>query len=115
MAEMHCGNARLSKSRKRLLDIFVAAFGCIAMSLFSIALQPRGLFDELAVPGYAPNPCMKGAKPDELDDCARSPARGTSLPERPLGDQEDALIDVPQKCTCGELYDCEHVAALAID
>jgi hypothetical protein len=54
MAEMHCGNARLSKSRKRLLDIFVAAFGCIAMSLFSIALQPRGLFDELAVPGYAP-------------------------------------------------------------
>ena len=26
MAEMHCGNAYLSKSRKRLLDVFVAGF-----------------------------------------------------------------------------------------
>ena len=52
MAEMHCGNAHLSKSRKRLLDTFVGGFWLfwIAMSLFSNALQPRGLFDELAVP-----------------------------------------------------------------
>ena len=41
---------------------------------------------------------------------------GPRYRERPLGDQEGALIDdVPQKCTCGELYDCEHVAALLID
>ena len=40
---------------------------------------------------------------------------GPRYRERPLGDPEDALIDVPQKCTCGELYDCEHVAALVID
>jgi hypothetical protein len=40
---------------------------------------------------------------------------GPRYGERPLGDQEDALIDVPQKCACGELYDCEHVAALVID
>ncbi|HUO37074.1 MAG TPA: hypothetical protein VMU34_04160 [Mycobacterium sp.] len=40
---------------------------------------------------------------------------GPGYRERPLGDQEGALIDVPQKCTCGELYDCEHLAALVID
>ena len=66
---------------------------------------------------------------------------GPRYRERPLGDPEDALIDevvrsqlrpnstsprqpaleevfraaLPQKGTCGELYDCEHVAALVID
>ena len=40
---------------------------------------------------------------------------GPRYRERPLGDREDALIDVPKKCTCGELYDCEHVTALVID
>ncbi len=47
---------------------------------------------------------------------------GPRYRERPLGDppRQPALEEVfraafPQKCTCGELYDCEHVAALVID
>jgi len=35
--------------------------------------------------------------------------------ERPLSDQDAELGEVNQKCSCGELYDCEHIAALVTD
>lgn len=36
--------------------------------------------------------------------------------ERQLGNQDSPLVDdVVQQCTCGELYDCEHVAARVVD
>jgi len=41
---------------------------------------------------------------------------GVIYRERPLGDQDAELVDVKQKCSCGEsLYDPEHIASLLID
>jgi hypothetical protein len=40
---------------------------------------------------------------------------GVPYRESVLGEPDSELGDVKQKCSCGELYDCEHVAALVID
>lgn len=40
---------------------------------------------------------------------------GVIYRERELGDQDAELGEVKQKCSCGALYDCEHIAALVID
>ena len=40
---------------------------------------------------------------------------GPRVYERPIGEQDAALVDVPPACSCGEPYTCEHVSALVID
>jgi len=40
---------------------------------------------------------------------------GPRVYERPLGDQDPALDQIAQTCSCGERYDWEHVTAQLID
>jgi len=40
---------------------------------------------------------------------------GPPVYERPLGDQDVPLDQIGQKCSCGESYDCQHIAALVVD
>jgi SWIM zinc finger len=40
---------------------------------------------------------------------------GVLYREREIGNQNSELGDVKQRCSCGESYTCEHIAALVTD
>jgi hypothetical protein len=45
--------------------------------------------------------------------CGHRPV-GVAYRQRVLG-EPDSEFDVKQQCSCGAVYDCEHVAALVVD